>query len=236
VTPRVIVLSAPSGGGKTSIAQALLRRRADVGYSVSATTRRPRAGEHDGAAYHFLDRVEFERRRRAGAFLEHADYAGERYGTLKEEVARLLRSGRHVLMDIDVEGVRQVRRAYPPPRSLSVFIVPPAAEVLIARLRGRQTESDADVRRRLAIAARETAEARAAVARPPTLWARVLRRPPLFDAVVVNDDLERAVAQVSEMIDTPARALHPSGEPVTRLEELARELARAAEPLNQRQA
>ncbi len=236
MTPRVIVLSAPSGGGKTSIAQALLRRRVDVGYSVSATTRKPRAGERDGAAYHFLDRAEFERRRRAGEFLEHAEYAGERYGTLREEVARLLRSGRHVLMDIDVQGVRQVRRACPPPQSLSVFIVPPAAAVLIARLRGRQTESDADVRRRLAIAARETAEALAAVAQAPTLWARVLRRPPLFDAVVVNDDLERAVAQVSDMIDAPARALRPSGEPVARLDELARGLAHAAQQLNHRQA
>jgi len=233
VTPRVVVLSAPSGGGKTSIAQALLARRADLGYSVSATTRKPRAGERHGAAYHFWDRDEFERRRRAGEFLEHADYAGERYGTLQEEVARVLRSGRHVLMDIDVQGVRQVRRAYPPPRSLSVFIVPPAAGVLIARLRGRRTESDADVRRRLAIAARETAEALAALAERPSWWARVLARPPLFDAVVVNDDLEQAVAQVSEMIDAPARAVRPSGELEARLAALARGLASAAEPLNQ---
>src|SRR5258708_6953676 len=145
VTPRVIVLSAPSGGGKTSIAQALLGRRTDVGYSVSATTRRPRSGEHDGAAYHFLDRAEFERRRRAGAFLEHAEYAGERYGTLKEEVARLLRKRRHVLMDIDVQGVRQVRRADPPPPAPRRVILPPPPAGRIAPRRRRPTPSPAQL-------------------------------------------------------------------------------------------
>src|SRR3989449_8084170 len=94
------VLSAPSGGGETTIARALLAERPDVGYSVSATTRPPRPGEQDGQAYHFLSRAEFARRRRAGEFLESAQYAGEWYGTLKSEVDRILRSGRHALLDI----------------------------------------------------------------------------------------------------------------------------------------
>ncbi|HYK83118.1 MAG TPA: guanylate kinase [Gemmatimonadales bacterium] len=232
MTPRVVVLSAPSGGGKTTITRALLGRRADVGYSVSATTRQPRPGERDGAAYHFLRRAQFEQRRAAGEFLEWAEYAGELYGTLRAEVEQVLRSGRHVLMDIDVQGVRQVRPVYPPPASLSVFLVPPAADVLIERLRGRNTESGAEVARRLAIAAAETAEALQAVARaaepaPP-------REPPLFDAVVVNDDLERAVAQVSALIDAPPVAAHPSAELVARLRQLIAGCARAAEQLNQR--
>ena len=115
MTPRVVILSSPSGGGKTTIAQALLARRPDIGYSVSATTRPPRAGEKDGRAYHFLTREQFERRRAAGEFLEWAVYAGELYGTLRSEVESVLRSGRHVLMDIEVNGTIQVRRVYPPP-------------------------------------------------------------------------------------------------------------------------
>jgi len=127
VTRAVVILSAPSGGGKTTIAQRLLRERpADLGYSVSATTRPPRPGEQDGQAYHFLSRAEFERRRAAGEFLECAEYAGHLYGTLRSEVERVLNSGRHVVMDIEIEGARQVRAAYPWPRSISVFILPPS--------------------------------------------------------------------------------------------------------------
>ena len=118
MTPRVVVLAAPSGGGKTTIANELRRRRPDIfGYSVSATTRKPRAGEQDGAAYHFLTREEFRRRVQAGDFLEWAEYAGELYGTLRAEVERVLASGRHVVLDIEVQGAQQVRRAYPRPAS-----------------------------------------------------------------------------------------------------------------------
>src|SRR6266496_5507994 len=118
-SPRVVVLAAPSGGGKTTIARELVTRHPDLfGYSVSATTRKARAGEQDGAAYHFLTRDEFLGRRDAGAFLEWAPYAGELYGTLRSEVERVLASGRHVVLDVEVQGARQVRKAYPRPGSV----------------------------------------------------------------------------------------------------------------------
>lgn len=181
--PLVVVLSAPSGAGKTTIAQGLLARRKDVGYSVSATTRRPRAGERDGAAYHFVSWDEFARQRERGEFLEAAQYAGEWYGTLKGEVERVLASGRHVVLDIEIEGARQVRRAYPPPASVSVFILPPSAAVLIERLRRRKSETAPALAQRLERAVVELGEASQ------------------YDYIVVNDDLATAVAAVSAIID-----------------------------------
>ncbi len=152
MTPRVVVLAAPSGGGKTTIARELRTRLPDVvGYSVSATTRTARPGERDGEAYHFLTRDEFLRRLQAGEFLERAEYAGELYGTLRSEVERVLRSGRNVVLDVEVQGARQVRRAYPPPASVVIFIIPPSARVLIERLRKRRTETEAQLRRRIDI-------------------------------------------------------------------------------------
>ncbi|PYO78687.1 MAG: guanylate kinase [Gemmatimonadetes bacterium] len=127
MTPRVVVLAAPSGGGKTTIARELRTRLpALFGYSVSATTRKARPGEQDGEAYHFLTRDEFLRRREAGEFLEWAPYAGELYGTLRHEVERVLASGKHALLDVEVQGARQVRQAYPSPASLIVFVIPPS--------------------------------------------------------------------------------------------------------------
>src|SRR2546430_3905602 len=133
--PRVVVLAAPSGGGKTTIARELLQRRPDTfGYSVSATTRKPRPGERDGEAYHFLTRAEFQRRVEAREFLEWAEYAGELYGTLKSEVERVLASRRHVVLDIEVKGARQVQAGYQSPASGSTFIIPPSAGHLTQRL------------------------------------------------------------------------------------------------------
>jgi guanylate kinase len=188
VTPRVVVLAAPSGGGKTTIARELRTRLPEVfGYSVSATTRKARPGERDGEAYYFLARDEFLRRLEAGDFLERAEYAGELYGTLRSEVERVLRSGRHVVLDIEVQGARQVRRAYPQPASVVIFVIPPSARVLIERLRKRRTETEAELRRRIDIATREVETA-----------AREIGE--VYDYVVVNDNLDRAVKEVIDLV------------------------------------
>jgi guanylate kinase len=181
VTPFLVVLSSPSGGGKTTIARQLLESRKDIGYSVSATTRAPRAGERDGADYHFLARGDFLRRVEAGEFLEYATYGGELYGTLHAEVERVLGSGRHVVLDIEVAGARQVRSRMSD--AIHVFVLPPSADVLVQRLLRRDTEDAERVRARLAHAAEELA----AVGE--------------YDYAVVNDDLAVAVRQVSAIID-----------------------------------
>lgn len=208
--PVLVVLSAPSGGGKTTIARAVLRKRRDVGYSVSATTRQPRADEADGAAYHFLTREEFARRRERGEFLESAEYAGEWYGTLKSEVETVLASGRHVVLDIEVEGARLIRRAYPPPASVSVFILPPRAAVLVARLERRKSESGEVLARRLERAVEE------------------LRQAPRYDYIIVNDDLATAVAEVAGIIDAETRRPSRLANLNQLLDVLGRELAQEA--------
>ena len=183
MTPRVVVLSSPSGGGKTTIAKRLLSGwPAEFGYSVSATTRAPRAGEVDGEAYHFLSRPEFEARVARGDFLEWAEYAGERYGTLKTEVDRVLAAGRHVVLDIEVQGARAVRRAYPPPASVAIFILPPSAAALVGRLSFRRTDRIGKIRQRLEIARGEVLESKD------------------YDYVVVNDQLDLAVAAVVAIV------------------------------------
>jgi guanylate kinase len=176
-----VILSAPSGGGKTTIARRLLERRADLGYSVSCTTRAPRAGEVDGRDYRFLSREDFARARDAGEFAEWAEVHGHLYGTLRSEVDRVLAGGRHVLMDIDVQGARQFHAAFPD--TVLVFVLPPSGEVLKARLAGRQSEDPERLLVRLQNARAELGE----VGR--------------YHYVVVNDDLERAVDQVSVIID-----------------------------------
>lgn len=184
--PAVVVLAAPSGGGKTTIARALVARWPNrYGFSVSGTTRAPRAGEEDGKDYFFLSQDEFRRREAAGDFLEWAVYAGELYGTLKAEVDRVLASGRHVLLDIEVQGARQVRKRYPPPASRAVFILPPSGDELMRRLKARRTESKSEMAKRLKTAIRELQQADA------------------FDHVVVNDDLDAAVETVHKLIEAP---------------------------------
>ena len=210
MTPRVVVLSAPSGGGKTTITKALLARRPDVGFSVSATTRRPRPGEQNHVAYHFLTRDEFARRRDAGEFVEWAEYAGEWYGTLKSEVDRVLHSGKHVVLDIEIQGARQVEQRYPAPQSIGIFILPPSAAAWTERLLGRGTESPAALARRLEQAIAEIRQSRA--------WRHI----------VINDDLDGAVEEVSKIIDADGAIPHrPHGERVNNLvEELVREADR----------
>lgn len=182
--PFLIVLSSPSGGGKTTIARRLLAERADVTYSVSAATRARRAGEEDGAAYHFLSRDEFVRRVAADEFLEWAEYGGNLYGTLRSEVARGFAAGRHVVLDVEVQGADQLRARED--RAVHIFVLPPSGRELMERLARRGTESPDAYRRRLAIAGDELS----AVAR--------------YDYVVVNRELDAAVAAVGRIIDVEA--------------------------------
>jgi guanylate kinase len=181
VNPFSIILSAPSGAGKTTIARRLLEVRDDVGYSVSATTRKPRPGEVDGAAYHFLTGAEFTRAVTNGEFAEYAEVHGNMYGTLRREVERVIAARRHVVMDIDVQGAIQFAASYP--NAVRIFILPPSGETLVARLKGRGTEDGDTIATRLRDAIGEIG---------------VLDE---FEYVVINDELDRAVTQVSGIID-----------------------------------
>jgi guanylate kinase len=181
VSPFPILLSAPSGGGKTTIARALLARRPDTGYSVSCTTRAPRPGEVHGRDYYFMSRAEFIAERERGTFAESAEVHGNLYGTRRSEVERLLASGRHVVMDIDVQGAVLFKRAFP--QAVTIFILPPSAEVLLDRLRARKTESAAQLAARLQSALQE------------------LQQVGEYEYVIVNDDLERAVTSVESIVD-----------------------------------
>lgn len=163
------------------MARLLVERRSDVGYSISCTTRQPRPGEVDGKDYHFLSQDEFLSRRSLGLFAESADVHGNLYGTLKSEVERVFRDGRHVVMDIDVQGARQFVTAFP--ESVLVFLLPPSADVLLERLSGRATET-AEARARRMVSARAEL---AAVGE--------------YQYVVVNDALESAYRQLSAIVD-----------------------------------
>lgn len=176
-----VILSAPSGGGKTTIARRLLERRADVGYSVSCTTRAPREGELDGKDYRFFSHEAFCEAREAGEFAEWAEVHGYLYGTLRSEVRKVMASGRHVLMDIDVQGARQFHEAFPD--TVLIFVLPPSGEVLKSRLAGRKTEDRETLLVRLRNARAELGE----IGR--------------YHYVVINDELERAVDQVSAIVD-----------------------------------
>ena len=177
---RVFVITGPSGVGKGTLIKRVLERVPDLELSVSATTRPPRAGEVDGADYHFLASEEFGRRIEEGDFLEHADYSGNRYGTLRSEVERRLAGGRSVVLEIEVQGARQVRSAMP--ESVQVFIAPPEPAALRARLEGRGTDSPPEIAERLRVAESELA------ARSE------------FPHVVVNDDIERATAELERIV------------------------------------
>jgi guanylate kinase len=177
-----LILSSPSGGGKTTIAHELLRRRADLGYSVSCTTRPTRPAERDATDYFFLTREAFLAARERGEFAESAEVHSHLYGTLRREVDRVLASGKIVVMDIDVQGTRQFVEAYPD--SVLVFILPPDSTVLLERLKARGTESGETLDRRLKSAVAE------------------LQAVGMYHYVVVNEDLDQAVEAVSKIVDT----------------------------------
>ena len=210
MTPFLLVLSSPSGGGKTTIARNLLQARDDLAYSVSATTRPMRAGEKDGVDYFFLPREEFLRRVEAGEFLEWATYGGNLYGTLRAEIERIFARGRTAVLDIEIEGARQLRASFP--NSLHLFVLPPSAEVLVSRLAARNTEPPAVLRERITRAADELA----AVAE--------------YDYAIMNQDLVLAVAQVAAILDAEARRVSRQDGLTTFIDRLRRDvLAQAAQ-------
>ena len=177
---RVFVITGPSGVGKGTLISGLMQRVPGLELSVSATTRAPRPGERDGSDYHFLSPEDFERRVRAGEFVEHADYAGRRYGTLRSELEARLRAGAAVVLEIEVQGARQVRMAMPD--SVQVFIAPPSPAALRERLIARGTDDPGEVERRLRVAEEEL-KARAE-----------------FAHVILNDRLEDALAQLTAIV------------------------------------
>ncbi len=175
-----MVITGPSGVGKGTLIRALRERVPGLELSVSATTRRPRPGEVAGVDYHFLSDAEFNERLGAGDFIEHATYAGNRYGTLRSELERPAERG--LLLEIELQGARQIRQAVP--EAVQVFVEPPSLDALRARLIGRGSDSPEQIEDRLAVA-REEIEARSE-----------------FEHVIVNDRLERAVEELVELVGT----------------------------------
>jgi guanylate kinase len=184
-----VVITGPSGVGKGTLIRSLLDRIPELGLAVSATTRRPRPGETEGVDYWFLTDEEFDARVRAGDFVEHAEYSGRRYGTLRSELESRGSGGRLVLLEIEVQGARQIREAMP--ETVQVFIAPPSTEALRARLVGRGTDDPEQVERRLQTAERE------------------LQAQDEFTHVVVNDRLEDAVAELERIVRASVGATPP---------------------------
>jgi guanylate kinase len=161
--PLLVLISAPSGGGKTTLCQQLLAAHPDIIRAITCTTRSPRSGEKDGVDYHFLAETDFKRRIQAGEFLEHATVFGRSYGTLRSEVLDKLQAGRNVLLNVDVQGAAAVREraAHEPDlkRALvTVFLTPPSVAVLAERLKQRNTDPPQEIQKRLALAREEIAQ------------------------------------------------------------------------------
>jgi guanylate kinase len=182
VSTPILVITGPSGVGKGTLIRGLLERIAGLELAVSATTRQPREGEMNGVDYHFLSAEDFDRRVAAGEFVEHAEYAGNRYGTLKSE---LTRPARGIVLEIDVQGARQVRERLP--EAKLIFIEPPSFEDLERRLAGRGSDQPDEIERRLAAGREELAAAGE------------------FDHRVVNDDLQRALQELVDLAATMCR-------------------------------
>jgi guanylate kinase len=192
---KVFVITGPSGVGKGTLIRTLLQRVPELELSVSATTRRPRLGETHGVDYHFLDEEDFERRANDEEFVEHAAYSGRRYGTLRSDLEQRLARGVPVVLEIEVQGARQVAERMP--EAERIFIAPPSDEALRNRLIGRGTDSPEDVEKRLATAREE------------------LRAQEEFPHVVINDRLDDAAAALEELVRAAlaSNATKPTEEP-----------------------
>lgn len=194
---RLFVIAAPSGAGKTSLVRALMERQPELRFSISYTTRPRRVGEQDGQHYHFVCPETFARMLEDGAFLEHAQVFDNHYGTARSQVEALLADGHGVVLEIDWQGARQVREQMP--ESAGIFILPPSRAELERRLRGRGTDTEAVIRRRLADAAADMSH-----------WDE-------FDYVVVNDDFGTALDALADIVQgrgAASRARRPELAPV----------------------
>lgn len=180
----LLIISGPSGVGKTTITRGVERGIAGSVFSVSATTRPKTAADVEGVDYHFVDDAEFDRMIEADAFLEWANVFDKRYGTPRAWVEEQLSRGRLVILEIDVEGAKQVKCKLP--QAFAVFVLPPSEEELLNRLRARKREPEQQIRKRFAEARREIAEAHACGA---------------YDAFIVNQDVEQAIGQAIEMVN-----------------------------------
>ncbi|MFO5528027.1 MAG: guanylate kinase [Cuspidothrix sp.] len=177
---KLIVLTGPSGVGKGTLMNAILQRYPELHYSVSATTRSPRPGEVNGKNYHFITRSEFEKLVTQGEFLEWAEFAGNCYGTPREAVLNHIQSGKLVVLEIELEGARQIRHTFP--SALSIFILPPSFAELEKRIRGRGQDTEEAISRRLNRAEEEIAAADE------------------FDLQIINDDFEEALQEIEKAI------------------------------------
>ncbi len=181
---RLIVFTGPSGVGKGTLLQLLLQRHPDLHLSISATTRAPRQGEQDGVHYYFLSRDRFEEWVAQGEFLEWAEFAGNCYGTPRRPLVEQVEQGRTAILEIELEGARQVRRTYPEARQ--IFVLPPSVEELERRIRDRGTDSEEAIAKRLSRAREEIAAAGE------------------FDVRIVNDDLDQALTELEAACFAPA--------------------------------
>lgn len=176
----VIIISAPSGCGKTTIVNKLLGKMPGIKRSISCTTRAPREGEADGEDYIFMSEEEFKRKREEGAFLEWEDNFGQSYGTLEAQAKEAASEGRDIVLSIDVKGARKVKKKIP--ESISVFIMPPSVEELYARLKGRNTDNNEQLEMRIKEARKE------------------IEASDEYDYLVVNEDLDQAIEEICAII------------------------------------
>lgn len=194
---KLFVVAAPSGAGKTSLVRALMQRFPELRFSISYTTRTRRDTEREGHDYHFVDKAEFERMIRSNEFLEYAGVYGNFYGTARRQVEQVLAAGESMLLEIDWQGAQQIARAMP--ERCAIFILPPSRAALEARLRGRKTDADEVIARRLRASIEDLSH-----------WSE-------FDYVVINDDFGRAVADLEAIVRGDGEHLHAARAEVKQL-------------------